>query len=81
VPRGIINIVSGGGGASLYGPGLDKTAETLRRVHGANYADFTAKMVVDQHSFVQLDIAPDRLELRAISVTGDELDRIAITKK
>jgi hypothetical protein len=80
-PRGIINIVAGGGGATLYGPGLDKTAEMLEKLHGANYANFTAKMITDKHSFVVLDIAPDRLELRAVSATGEELDRIAITKK
>jgi acid phosphatase type 7 len=80
-PRGIVNMVVGGGGATLYGPGLDKTAESLKKLHGANYADFTAKMIADKHSFVVLDISPDRLDLRAIGATGDELDRIAITKK
>ncbi len=80
-PRGVINMVIGGGGASLYGPGLDKTAETLKKLYGANYADFTAKMIADKHSFVVLDIAPDRLNLRAIGVAGDELDRITVTKK
>ena len=74
-------MVVGGGGAALYGPGLDKTAESLKKLHGANYADFTAKMVADKHSFVVLNIAPDRLDLRAIGATGDELDRITVTKK
>ena len=56
-PNGIIHIVAGGGGASLYGPGLDKTAEALKKDYGPdNYVDFTARMVVDKHSFVVLDI-------------------------
>jgi hypothetical protein len=79
-PRGVIHMVAGGGGASLYGPGLDKTAAQLQKEHGANYAPFTAKMVADQHSFVVLDIAPARLELRALSVTGEEIDHVLITK-
>jgi acid phosphatase type 7 len=79
-PDGVIHVVAGGGGASLYGPGLDKTAELLRKEYGANYADFTANLVADRHSFVVLDIAPDRLQLRAINETGDELDRIVLTK-
>jgi hypothetical protein len=80
-PRGIINFLAGGGGATLYGPGLDKTAEKLKKLHGANYADFTAKMIVDKHSFITLDISPDRLDLRAIGAKGEELDRIIVTKK
>ena len=80
-PKGIIHIVSGGGGASLYGPGLDKTADYLHKTYGCfNYADFTARLVADKHSFVVLDIAPERLELRAIGANGNELDHITITK-
>jgi hypothetical protein len=33
-----------------------------------------------KHSFVTLDISPDRLNLRAISAAGDKLDSITITK-
>jgi hypothetical protein len=79
-PNGVIHIVAGGGGASLYGPGLDKTKETLQKKFAGNYEDFTAKMVADQHSFTVLDCAPNRLELRALSASGEELDRIVITK-
>jgi hypothetical protein len=80
-PQGVIHIVSGGGGASLYGPGLDKTKDALTKQFGANYADYTAKMVADQHSFSVLDCAPNRLELRAINEKGEELDHIVIDKK
>lgn len=79
-PRGIIHIVAGGGGATLYGPGLQTTANTLRKEHGNNYADFTAKMVTDRHSFVILDMTPDRLTLRTIDINGKELDGIHIEK-
>jgi hypothetical protein len=80
-PKGVIHIVSGGGGASLYGPGLEKTKDALTKQFGANYADYTAKMVADQHSFSVLDCSPNRLELRAINVKGEELDHIVIDKK
>ena len=79
-PAGVIHIVAGGGGARLYGPGLDETAELLKKDHGANYANFTAKMIASEHSFVVLDLSPDRLQLTAIGAKGNELDRIAITK-
>ena len=38
-PKGVIHVVAGGGGASLYGPGLEKTAATLKKEHCDNYAD------------------------------------------
>ena len=78
--NGIIHVVAGGGGASLYGPGLDKTAETLKAAHGANYGEYTAKMVADEHSFVVLDMSPERLQMTAFGAKGNELDRIAMTK-
>ncbi len=80
-PNGVIHVVAGGGGASLYGPGLDQTKDALTKQYGANYADFTTKMVVDQHSFTMLDCAPDTLVLRALNVKGEELDRAVISKK
>jgi hypothetical protein len=80
-PKGVIHIVSGGGGASLYGPGLDKTKDILTKQYGANYADYTARMVADQHSFSVLDSSPNRLELRALNAKGEELDHIVIDKK
>ncbi len=80
-PKGVIHIVAGGGGASLYGPGLDKTADFLKKTYGSNYADFTAKNVVDQHSFVVLDLSPQRIELKALNKNGDVLDSISITKE
>jgi hypothetical protein len=79
-PSGVIHIVAGGGGASLYGPGLDKTVEYLHKEFGDNYGNYTARMVADEHSFVVLDLSPDRLHLRAIGINGNELDQITITK-
>ncbi len=79
-PKGVIHVVAGGGGAGLYGPGLDKTKGELIKKYEGNYADFTAKMVADQHSFTILECAPNRLELRALNPSGEELDRIVIQK-
>jgi hypothetical protein len=81
LPQGVIHIVSGGGGAGLYGPGVDKTKDYLMKKHGANFADFTVKTVVDMHSFSVLECASDRLHLRAIAADGTELDSVVVTKK
>jgi acid phosphatase type 7 len=79
-PAGIIHIVAGGGGASLYGPGLDKTAEQLKEAYGPNYANFTAKMVATEHSFVVLDMSAAQLRLTALGAKGNELDHVVISK-
>jgi acid phosphatase type 7 len=79
-PRGIVHIVAGGGGATLYGPGLEKTALTLKQEHGDNYTDFTARMAADRHSFVVVDLTPETFRLRAIDLHGQTFDQFAITK-
>jgi hypothetical protein len=78
-PSGVIHFVAGGGGASLYGPAPEKVAAELKKLHGDNFAPFTA--TADRHSFVVLDLAPDKLELRALGDDGQELDKIVVTKK
>ena len=79
-PNGVIHIVAGGGGASLYGPSPEKVAEGLKKLHGDNLAPFTAKAVVEQHSFVVLDLTPEKLSLRAIGIDGKDIDAIVIEK-
>lgn len=81
VPRGIIHIVSGGGGATLYNAkDFDKTVADLIRDNPGNYVPLTAKYVADRHSFSLVEATPQELVLRQISIDGDELDRVRITK-
>lgn len=79
-PKGVTHIVAGGGGATLYGPGLEKSAEILRKQYGENYGEYTARMVADRHTFVLIDLSPVRCELRAIDDKGQSVDAITITK-
>ncbi len=79
-PKGVIHIVAGGGGATLYQPGLDKTAISLKEDFEDNYADFTAKMVADFYSFVSMDISRTKLAIRVLNQDGSELDRFNITQ-
>jgi acid phosphatase type 7 len=71
-PKGVIYIVSGAGGQSLYDPAQEKQPET--------WQEFTAKFVSSIHSFTLVDIQGGELTLRQISENGDLLDRIRITK-
>ncbi len=78
-PDGVIHIVSGGGGATLYSVDFAKTVEALQKEHGANYKPLTAKYV-GQHSFSLIDLTATHFTLRQIAITGEEVDRFTITK-
>lgn len=80
-PDGVIHIVSGGGGASLYAGGPEKNAAELREKYSsANWADFNAKFFDRTHSFSVVDLSPTRLELRVLDMEGQEVDRMTVTK-
>ena len=78
-PDGIIHIVSGGGGASLYSVDFAKTVEALKKEHGANYVPLTAKYA-GQHSFSLVDLTATMFTLRQIAIGGEEIDRFTISK-
>lgn len=80
VADGIIHIVSGGGGATLYSVDFARTVEALQKEHGANFTPLTAKYV-PQHGFSVLDLTPTTLQFRQIALTGEEIDRFTMTKR
>jgi len=80
-PDGIIHIVCGGGGASLYNGDFKKNADMFREKFPQNWAPYTVRFESERHSFVLIDLTSDRLELRAMDGTsGREFDKIIITK-
>lgn len=79
-PDGIIHIVSGGGGATLYSVDFAKTVAALQKEHGANYTPLTEKHV-GKHSFSLVEVTPESFTLRQIAIGGEEIDRFTITKK
>ena len=81
VPKGIIHVVTGGGGATLYNAkDFEKTVAQLLKDNPGNYVPLTAKYVADKHSFSAIELSPDELVLKQISIEGNEVDRIRITK-
>jgi hypothetical protein len=71
-PDGVLYIVTGAGGASAYDP--DQTDNTL------TWQPYTMKFVSDVYSFTTVDVNGSSLTLRQISDTGEEIDRIVVTK-
>jgi predicted phosphodiesterase len=71
-PKGVIYIVTGAGGQSLYDPGQGEKPETWQA--------FTAKFVSKIHSLTVVDIHGGELLLKQISEDGAVLDQIRMTK-
>lgn len=77
-PDGIVYIITGAGGASLYDRPTDPTEP-----HNASLPSpesFTAKFVTDRHSFSIIDIDKGQFTLRQVDLAGQEIDRIIIRK-
>lgn len=79
-PNGIIHIVSGGGGAHLYGTDLEKDSEALKKEQGDKFVPLTAKYVANRHSFTVVEATTEQLDLRALDENGAEIDHIVITR-
>jgi 3',5'-cyclic AMP phosphodiesterase CpdA len=71
-PDGVLYIVTGAGGAGAYDPDQTDNVPT--------WQPFTTKLVSDVYSFTVVDVEGLKLTLRQISETGEELDRIVVTK-
>ncbi|HSH93384.1 MAG TPA: metallophosphoesterase, partial [Roseimicrobium sp.] len=78
-PKGIIYVVTGGGGASLYDPGFTDKPEKWRRPD-RSWAPYTKKFVSDRHSFTLLEAHGDALAMRQFDYVGEEIERLQITK-
>lgn len=71
-PDGVLYIVTGAGGAGAYDPDQTDNVPT--------WQPFTTKLVSDVYSFTVVDVEGLQLTLRQISETGEELDRMVVTK-
>ena len=71
-PDGVLYIVTGAGGAGAYDPDQTDNQPT--------WQPYTMKFVSDLYSFTTVDVNGTNLTLKQISETGEEVDRIVVTK-
>jgi hypothetical protein len=71
-PQGVIYIVSGAGGASLYNPEQQKDP--------GSWQAFTDKFISETHSLSVVDVEGKTFQLKQVSETGDVVDSFRITK-
>jgi hypothetical protein len=71
-PNGVIYIVTGAGGQSLYNPEQEKDKDSWQK--------FTNKFISTVHSFTMVDVNGKNLTLREIDIYGNEVDNFKISK-
>jgi hypothetical protein len=71
-PRGVIYVITGAGGASLYNP--DQQNDPV------SWQPYTHKFLSQVHSLTVADLDGPSLTVRQVSATGEELDRFVVTK-
>src|SRR5262249_4721080 len=71
-PRGVIYLITGGGGARLYNPEQQEDP--------ASWLPFPHKFVSTVHSLTVADVDGPTLTIRQVSADGQELDRFVVTK-
>ena len=79
LPRGIIHVVSGGGGARLFDLHLNGDP-VLVGMDTNNWVPFTARLFSGTFSFSDVTVTPKRFTLRQIDDQGREIDRLEIRK-
>lgn len=79
-PNGIIYIVTGAGGGSLYDKELGSNPELWKHDPPENWVPFTANMITDKHSFTLIETTQKKLVLKQIDTSGLLLDEITLTK-
>jgi len=71
-PKGVIYLVTGGGGAKLYNP--------EQQDDSASWQPFTYKHISKQNSFTSVQVDGKNLAFRQIADDGSEVDRFKVTK-
>ena len=71
-PKGVIYIVTGAGGQSLYNPEQENDTDSWQK--------FTDKFISTQHSFTVIDVNGKNITVRQLNAGGKELDKFEISK-
>ncbi len=77
---GIIYIISGAGGASLYNPELSDNPDLWKKESGENWKPYTARLVSDRHSFTIIETEGKNLILKQYDENGNVFDEVKVTK-
>ena len=72
VPKGVIYVVTGAGGAGLH--------DTIREARPTTWYPFTARLSSSVHSFTEMDVTADRLSLRQVAEDGRIVDAFDVTR-
>ena len=79
-PEGIIYIVTGAGGGSIYDPQLSQKPDLWKHNVPGNWVPFTKQLISDRHSFTFIETNKKLLTLKQIDLTGKVIDTIRISQ-
>ena len=71
-PSGVIYLITGAGGASLYNPEQQDKPST--------WQEFTHKLISKVHSLTVADVEGPKLTIHQVTLDGKELDKFVVTK-
>jgi len=71
-PKGVIYIVTGAGGQTLYNPEQEKDPDSWQK--------FTDKFISTVNTFTVVDVKGKKLTVRQLNAAGKELDKFSIAK-
>ena len=77
--RGIVHVVSGGGGARLFDAELNNHP-VITEPGPENWVPFTVRLISDRHSLSDVTVTPQKFTLRQIDKSGAEIDHFQIEK-
>ena len=72
VPRGVIYVITGAGGATLH--------DVAREARPESWQPFTDRLSSTIHSYTVMDVARDRLAIRQVDEDGTIIDSFAVTR-
>ena len=72
VPRGVIYVITGAGGATLH--------DVAREARPESWQPFTERLSSTVHSYTVMDVARDRLAIRQVDEDGKAIDSFAVTR-
>ena len=79
-PNGIIYIVSGAGGATLYDSAITNKPDLWKHEPKENWVPYTSKVISNIHSFTVIETEGKKLTLRQLNTQGVVFDEIHVTK-
>lgn len=80
VAKGIVYVISGGGGAGLYDPEITEKPDLWKHRPKENWVNFMSKVISDVHTFTLIETNGKTLILKQFDDKAEVIDEIKVTR-